>query len=101
MVSAMSNWGTRGQYSQCCKDIYVCRRPRRCMSKIVKGETTVPFHSIRQSRVTDPSKTPKCHGGHGAFWPSAEIIWGFKKKNPQKDFKKRKKIAQCAEKKSI
>jgi len=30
-------------------------------------EITVPFHSIRQSRVTDPSKSPKCHGGNGDF----------------------------------
>jgi len=28
---------------------------------------TVPFHSIRQSRVTGPSKMPKCHGCHGDF----------------------------------
>ena len=28
---------------------------------------TVPFKSIRQSRVTRPSKTLKCHGGHGNF----------------------------------
>jgi hypothetical protein len=28
---------------------------------------TVPFHSIRQSRVTDPFKFPKCNGGHGEF----------------------------------
>ena len=26
---------------------------------------TVPFHSIRQSRITGPSKIPKCHGSHG------------------------------------
>ena len=29
--------------------------------------STVPFQSIRQSRVTGPSKTPKCHGSHGKF----------------------------------
>jgi len=28
---------------------------------------TVPFHSIRQSRVTAPSKLLKCHGCHGDF----------------------------------
>ena len=30
-------------------------------------KSTVPFHSIRQSRVTGPSKIPKCHGCHGRF----------------------------------
>jgi hypothetical protein len=29
--------------------------------------STVPFYSIRQSRVTGPSETLKCHGGHGNF----------------------------------
>ena len=28
---------------------------------------TVPFKSIRQSRITRPSKTLKCHGGHSNF----------------------------------
>jgi hypothetical protein len=28
---------------------------------------TVPFHSIRQSRVTEPPKMLKCHGCHGVF----------------------------------
>ena len=28
---------------------------------------TVPFHSIRQSRVTGPQKSTKCHDGHGHF----------------------------------
>jgi len=28
--------------------------------------TTVPFHSIRQSRVTGAFQIPKCHGRHGA-----------------------------------
>ena len=30
--------------------------------------TTVPFNSVRQSRVTGPSKSPKCHVGHGNFY---------------------------------
>ena len=29
---------------------------------------TVPFHSIRQSCVTGPSKMLKCHGCHGDFY---------------------------------
>ena len=29
--------------------------------------STVPFHSIRQSRVTGPQKSTKCHDGHGHF----------------------------------
>ena len=29
---------------------------------------TVPFNSVRQSRVTGPSKSPKCHVGHGNFY---------------------------------
>ena len=28
---------------------------------------SVPFHSIRQSRVTGPQKSTKCHDGHGHF----------------------------------
>ena len=28
---------------------------------------TVPFHSVRQSRITGPSKTLKCHVSHGNF----------------------------------
>ena len=28
---------------------------------------TVPFKSIRQSHITRPSKTLKCHGGHSNF----------------------------------
>ena len=30
--------------------------------------STVPFNSVRQSRVTGPSKSPKCHVGHGNFY---------------------------------
>jgi hypothetical protein len=33
----------------------------------VADENTVPFKSVRQSRVTGPSKTPECHVGHGNF----------------------------------
>ena len=29
---------------------------------------TVPFNSVRQSRVTGPSKSPKYHVGHGNFY---------------------------------
>ena len=29
---------------------------------------TVPFNSVRQSRVTGPSELPKCHAGHGNFF---------------------------------
>ena len=32
------------------------------------GPRTVPFNSVRQSRVTGPSKSPKCHVGHGNFY---------------------------------
>ena len=31
-------------------------------------QRTVPFNSVRQSRVTGPSKSPKCHVGHGNFY---------------------------------
>ena len=31
-------------------------------------QNTVPFNSVRQSRVTGPSKSPKCHVGHGNFY---------------------------------
>ena len=31
------------------------------------GPATVPFRSIRQSRVTGHFQTPKSHGGHGDF----------------------------------
>ena len=33
----------------------------------IHDHNTVPFNSVRQSRVTGPSKTPKCHVGHGNF----------------------------------
>jgi len=33
--------------------------------QIFRAQSTVLLHSIRQSRVTGLSKTPKCHGGHG------------------------------------
>ena len=35
---------------------------------------TVPFHSIRQSRVTGPQKSTKCHDGHGHF---GEVMKSF------------------------
>ena len=35
--------------------------------KGLKKAHTVPFQSIRQSRVTGPFQTPKSHGGHGDF----------------------------------
>ena len=35
--------------------------------KIFTRHHTVPFHSIRQSRITGPSKMPKCHGCHSDF----------------------------------
>jgi len=37
------------------------------MQKFVQDDPTVPFHSIRQSRVTGPSKMPKCHSCHSDF----------------------------------
>ena len=37
-----------------------------CLQISVKS--TVPFNSVRQSRVTGPSKSPKCHVGHGNFY---------------------------------
>ena len=36
-------------------------------SQRLLGYHTVPFQSIRQSRVTGPSKTAKRHGSHGNF----------------------------------
>ena len=34
---------------------------------LARNPTTVPFHSIRQSHVTGPSKMLKCHSCHGDF----------------------------------
>ena len=34
---------------------------------MIAGSITVPFRSIRQSRVTGHFQTPKSHGGHGDF----------------------------------
>ena len=38
------------------------------------SQDTVPFHSIRQSRVTGPQKSTKCHDGHGHF---GEVMKSF------------------------
>jgi hypothetical protein len=36
--------------------------------KVIENmKSTVPFHSIRQSRVTGLLKMLKCHGCHGGF----------------------------------
>ena len=35
---------------------------------------TVPFHSIRQSHITGPQKSTKCHNGHGHF---GEVMKSF------------------------
>ena len=43
-------------------------------------QTTVPFHSIRQSRVTGPQKSTKCHDGHGHFGEVTKSFLDSKKK---------------------
>ena len=46
---------------------------------------TVPFHSIRQSRVTGPQKSTKCHDGHGHFGEVTKSFLDSKKKIKKKD----------------
>ena len=41
---------------------------------------TVVFHSIRQSRVTGPQKSTKCHDGHGHFGEVTKSFLDSKKK---------------------
>ena len=43
-----------------------CLKPQVSFGIAYYGNT-VPFHSIRQSRVTGPPKSPQCHGGNGYF----------------------------------
>ena len=42
------------------KSVTTCQCPQA-------KEDTVPFNSVRQSRITGPSKSLKCHVGHGNF----------------------------------
>ena len=42
---------------------------------------TRTFHSIRQSRVTGPQKSTKCHDGHGHFGEVTKSFLDSKKKN--------------------
>ena len=41
---------------------------------------TVPFRSIRQSRVTGPQKSTNCHDGHGHFGEVTKSFLDSKKK---------------------
>ena len=41
---------------------------------------TVLIHSIRQSRVTGPQKSTKCHDGHGHFGEVTKSFLDSKKK---------------------
>ena len=41
---------------------------------------TVVFHSIRQSHVTGPQKSTKCHDGHGHFGEVTKSFLDSKKK---------------------
>ena len=56
------------------------------VEEVVEGEdkhmfqVTVPFHSIRQSRVTGPQKSTKCHDGHGHFGEVTKSFLYSKKK---------------------
>ena len=58
---------------------------------------TVPFHSIRQSHVTDPHKSTKCHDGHGHFGEVTKSFLDSKKKKikkiwPPTNFEKKKRL---------
>ena len=48
--------------------------------KVVQEYDTVVFHSIRQSRVTGPQKSTKCHDGHGHFGEVTKSFLDSKKK---------------------
>jgi hypothetical protein len=52
--------------SLCARDVFVWL-PLLLPSAPDFFKRTVPFKSVQQSRVTGPSKTPKCHVGHGNF----------------------------------
>jgi hypothetical protein len=52
----------------------------RCVSN-VNACSTVPFCSIRQSCVTVPFKSPKCHDRHGNFSWVPKSFWKVFKKS--------------------
>ena len=46
-----------------------------------RGRDTVLFYSIRQSHITGPQKSTKCHDGHGHFGEVTKSFLDSKKKN--------------------
>ena len=66
---------TLSHYSELKKNVNHSLKPKPQVLWLKRSsQDTVPFHSIRQSRITGPQKLMKCHDGHGHF---GEVMKSF------------------------